>query len=59
MGTAPSVRAVIGKGIALDRVVDGKMVESRILMDGLAMMTQLGVIPAPKGDTAAKAGQGN
>ena len=36
------------KGIALDRVVDGKMVESRILMDGLAMMTQLGVIPAPK-----------
>ena len=33
------------KGMVVDRVVTGKMVESRILMDGLSMMRQLGVIP--------------
>ena len=33
------------KGMVVDRVVAGKMVDSRILMDGLGMMTQLGVIP--------------
>src|ERR1700731_1851211 len=33
------------KGMVVDRVVVGKMVESRILMDGLSMMRQLGVIP--------------
>jgi steroid delta-isomerase-like uncharacterized protein len=33
------------KGMVVDRVVAGKMVESRILMDGLSMMRQLGVIP--------------
>jgi steroid delta-isomerase-like uncharacterized protein len=32
------------KGMVVDRVVAGKMVESRILMDGLSMMRQLGVI---------------
>jgi steroid delta-isomerase-like uncharacterized protein len=31
-------------GMVIDRVVDGKMVDSRILMDGLNMMRQLGVI---------------
>jgi hypothetical protein len=36
------------KGMVVDRVVAGKMVDSRILMDGLGMMTQLGVIPAEK-----------
>jgi steroid delta-isomerase-like uncharacterized protein len=34
------------KGMFVDRVVAGKMVESQILMDGLSMMRQLGVIPA-------------
>src|SRR6476646_11160137 len=33
------------KGMVVDRVVAGKMVESRILMDGLGMMKQFGVIP--------------
>jgi steroid delta-isomerase-like uncharacterized protein len=33
------------KGMVVDRVVAGKMAESRILMDGLSMMKQLGVIP--------------
>jgi hypothetical protein len=32
------------KGMVVDRVVAGKMVESQILMDGLSMMRQLGVI---------------
>ena len=32
------------KGMVVDRVA-GKMAESRILMDGLSMMRQLGVIP--------------
>jgi steroid delta-isomerase-like uncharacterized protein len=34
------------KGMFVDRVVAGKMVENQILMDGLSMMRQLGVIPA-------------
>ena len=33
------------KGTVVDRVVAGRMAESRILMDGLSMMRQLGVIP--------------
>ena len=33
------------KGMVVDRVVAGKMAESRILMDSLSMMKQLGVIP--------------
>jgi steroid delta-isomerase-like uncharacterized protein len=32
------------KGMVVDRVVASKMVESRILMDGLGMMRQLGVV---------------
>jgi hypothetical protein len=31
--------------MVVDRVVARKMAESRILMDGLSMMRQLGVIP--------------
>lgn len=34
-------------GIVLDRVRDGKLVESRILMDNLGMLQQMGVLPAP------------
>ena len=37
-----------GKGYGVDRVVARKTVGGRILMDGLGMMTQLGVIPAEK-----------
>ena len=33
------------KGTVVDQVVAGRMAESRILMDGLSMMRQLGVIP--------------
>jgi hypothetical protein len=31
----------------IDRFTDGKIAESRIIMDTLGMMQQLGVIPAP------------
>jgi steroid delta-isomerase-like uncharacterized protein len=33
------------KGMVVDRVVAAKITESRILMDGLSIMRQLGVIP--------------
>ena len=38
-------RRITVKGMVVDRVLAGKMVDSRILMDGLGMMRQLGVIP--------------
>jgi hypothetical protein len=34
------------KGMVVDHVVASKMAESRLLVDGLSMMSQLGVIPA-------------
>jgi hypothetical protein len=33
------------KGVVIDRVVDGWMVDSRILMDTMGMLQQLGVLP--------------
>jgi predicted ester cyclase len=47
MGIPPTGRAVAVKGMVIDRFVDGKWTESRILMDNLGMMQQLGVIPEP------------
>ena len=47
MGIPPTSRAVTVKGMVTDRFVDGKWTESRILMDNLGMMQQLGVIPEP------------
>lgn len=35
------------KGVVIDHVVAGKMVDSRILMDSLSMLQQLGAIPSP------------
>lgn len=34
-------------GMVFDLVVGGKMRESRILMDTMQLLTQLGAIPAP------------
>lgn len=45
LGIPPSGRAVRVKGVVIDRVVNGLMTDSRILMDTLGMMQQLGVIP--------------
>jgi steroid delta-isomerase-like uncharacterized protein len=47
-GVPATGKQITVKGTVIDRVLDGKMVDSRILMDGLGMMTQLGVIPAAK-----------
>jgi steroid delta-isomerase-like uncharacterized protein len=50
-GVAATGRKITVKGTVVDRVVAGKMVESRILMDSLGMMRQLGVIPVEKAVT--------
>src|SRR6202011_1585156 len=47
-GVPATGREIAVKGMVVDRVVPGNMVDSRILMDGLGMMTQLGVIPSEK-----------
>ncbi|MDQ3253362.1 MAG: ester cyclase [Acidobacteriota bacterium] len=47
MGIPPTGRQVIVKGVVIDRVVDGEWKDSRILMDDLSLLRQLGVVPAP------------
>ena len=47
MGMPPTGKSVKVKGVVIDRIVGGKMTESRILMDDMGLMQQLGVIPAP------------
>jgi steroid delta-isomerase-like uncharacterized protein len=44
-GVPATGKQISVKGMVVDRVVGGKMVDSRILMDDLSMMRQLGVIP--------------
>jgi steroid delta-isomerase-like uncharacterized protein len=44
-GVLATGKQVTVKGMVVDRLVAGKMAESRIQMDGLSMMRQLGVIP--------------
>jgi steroid delta-isomerase-like uncharacterized protein len=46
LGIPATGKSVIVKGVVIDRLVGGKMTDSRILMDTLGMMQQLGVIPA-------------
>jgi len=40
---------VVVPGVVIDRLSNGKMSDSRILMDTMGLMQQLGVIPAPGG----------
>ena len=47
LGIPATGRSVTVKGVVIDRLVEGRMADSRILMDTLGMMQQLGVIPAP------------
>ena len=47
LGIPPTSKPVRVKGVVIDRVVSGKMTDSRILMDTLGLMQQLGAIPAP------------
>jgi steroid delta-isomerase-like uncharacterized protein len=45
MGIPATGRSVVVKGVVIDRIVGGMMTDSRILMDTMGLMQQLGVIP--------------
>ena len=47
LGVPATGRHVMVKGVVIDRLEGGKMADSRILMDTLGLMQQLGAIPAP------------
>jgi steroid delta-isomerase-like uncharacterized protein len=47
LGIPATGRNVEVKGVVIDLLEDGRMSESRILMDTMGLMQQLGVIPAP------------
>ena len=47
MGIPATGRPVKVKGVVIDRLAAGKMADSRILMDNVAMLQQLGVMPVP------------
>lgn len=46
-GIAPTGKQVSVTGIAVHRIVNGKIVEDRPALDQLGMLQQLGVIPPP------------
>jgi steroid delta-isomerase-like uncharacterized protein len=52
MGIPPTGKSVTVTGMALDRIRDGKIVESWGNYDSLGMLVQLGVVPAPAGAAA-------
>ena len=45
MGIPATGRSVAVKGVVIDRIIGGMMTDSRILMDTMGMMQQLGAIP--------------
>jgi steroid delta-isomerase-like uncharacterized protein len=45
LGVPATGRSVVVKRVVMDQLADGKMSKSRILMDSLGMMQQLGVVP--------------
>lgn len=47
LGIPATGRPVTVKGVVIDRLVNGLMTDSRILMDTFSLMMQLGVIPQP------------
>jgi steroid delta-isomerase-like uncharacterized protein len=47
IGIPATGRSVTINGFVIDRLEAGKMAESRILMDTLGLLQQLGAIPAP------------
>jgi steroid delta-isomerase-like uncharacterized protein len=46
LGVPATGRSVVVKGVVIDQLAGGKMSRSRILMDSLGMMQQLGVSPS-------------
>ena len=53
MGIPATGRSVLVEAWTLDRYRDGRLTESRIIMDVAGMLMQLGVIPAPAAEAAA------
>lgn len=47
LGIPPTGRKVSVWGVVIDRLVDGRIKQTRIIMDTLGLMAQLGVIPPP------------
>jgi len=47
LGVPATGRPVTVKGVVIDRLVNGRMTDSRILMDTFGMMMQFGIIPQP------------
>jgi steroid delta-isomerase-like uncharacterized protein len=48
MGIPPTGRKVTFNGMHLFRIVDGKIAETRGIMDQMGMLQQLGVMPSPE-----------
>lgn len=49
LGIPATGKSITVKGVVIDRLSEGKMADSRILMDTLGIMQQLGVVPTPGG----------
>jgi predicted ester cyclase len=49
MGAPPSGKSVTYTGMDLNRIVRGKIVESWVNYDALALLQQLGLVPPVKG----------
>lgn len=47
LGVPPSGNEVVMEGIAVHRVVDGKIVEHRAQIDALGLLIQMGAVPPP------------
>jgi steroid delta-isomerase-like uncharacterized protein len=46
LGVPATGRSLVVKGVVMDQLAGGRMSKSRILMDSLGMMQQLGVVPS-------------
>ena len=49
LGIPPTGKPVRVWGVVMDVVKDGRLSESRIIMDTLGLLQQLGAVPEPKG----------
>lgn len=47
MGAPPTSRPVVVTGISIERLANGKIVETWVNFDGLGMLQQLGMAPVP------------
>jgi steroid delta-isomerase-like uncharacterized protein len=52
MGIAPTGKSITSSGISIDKVQDGKIVESWVQWDNMGLMAQLGLLGEPAGAAA-------